>query len=78
MKVPFAVKRLLHAYKGRLISTRKTRVSDADAILELLRHTDSGNSTTAASKSVFELAGFIKGGKPYDSVKEIDKVVYGT
>lgn len=79
VKMPKWIKRRLHSFKARMIARKKRRVTDAEAVLEAVREANRNErkQEKIAGPTVWELEGFIKGGKPFNSVKELDRVVYG-
>lgn len=80
IKVPKSLKRRLHAFKAGLMAKWKTHVSDAEAIAQAMFDSKKAASRFELNQntpSVWDMAGSIKGGKKFNAVKEIDKVVYG-
>ena len=79
IKVPKRLKRMLHGFKARLMARKRRRISDAEAIAVALRQAEKGDRPVLkhGRLTARQLAGFIKGGKPFNAAKELDDVVYG-
>ncbi len=78
IKLTKKVKRRLHVFKERLISSKRRRITDNEAVLEAVRRAEKSERPIAEREFplLSELVGFIKGGKPFSSAKETDKIVY--
>ena len=76
MKVRRRTKLMFGALKGRLVRERKMKLSDDAALFEIVRRIEFGEAGGRAAQ-IEDMIGSLKGGKPFNSVKEIDKVVYG-
>ncbi len=80
IKVTKVLKRQLHAFKAGIMAREKRQVSDGDAIAQALldsKRFAARLELTQDSPSVWDLAGSITGGKKFNAVTEIEKVVYG-
>ena len=77
MKLRRVTMRWFSSHKGRIMAERKHRMSDDEALFEILGRLERTEKSFAGAARVEDLFCFIKAGKPYNSAKEIDKVVYG-